>query len=250
MNKDKIGIGVITYNRENLFRRCIKSIPQIGEIVVINDGREYDNSLYPSHVEVIQHKVNTGVGIAKNDAFKYLLDKDCEYIFTVEDDILVRQPRVFEDYVKACKVSGIQHFNFGLHSKVNRTLGGLPNFRLILDYPEGVRIGFFNACIGALSFYSKTCLKHVGFMEHPEHTLRIINAGMHPAYWWFADLANIDDLLIEMDSGVEPLWSKSLPNAADYFLVKHGAKPNGIRDTSREEVLLQLKRIQQEYGKK
>ena len=44
MNRDyKIGLGVITYNREEFFKKCFESIDSnyIDELVVVNDGTPY-----------------------------------------------------------------------------------------------------------------------------------------------------------------------------------------------------------------
>jgi hypothetical protein len=34
--------------------------------------------------------------------------------------------------------------------------------------------------------------------DHVEHTYRIIKAGFHPNFWWFADVANSHDLLSDI----------------------------------------------------
>ena len=63
--KNKIGIAVITCDRQDFFEQCINSIPEADTVIVINDGAPYPSSSYPSKVkEVIQHDKNKCVGIS------------------------------------------------------------------------------------------------------------------------------------------------------------------------------------------
>ncbi|OSM94581.1 hypothetical protein AU489_02680 [Lonsdalea populi] len=56
---------------------------------------------------------------------------------------------------------------------------------------------------GACVYYSKAYIDRVGYMEetyynaleHVDHTLVIINAGMHPLFWYFADIDNSKEFI-------------------------------------------------------
>ncbi len=53
----------------------------------------------------IQHDVNRGVGITKNDALRYLLDKDCEHIFLIEDDRVAMFTALFEKALEEIRLA-------------------------------------------------------------------------------------------------------------------------------------------------
>jgi hypothetical protein len=60
--QNKIGIGIITYNRPDFFKKCFDSIPitKIDQLVVVNDGSELPFDLFDT--QLIQHKTNKNVG--------------------------------------------------------------------------------------------------------------------------------------------------------------------------------------------
>ncbi len=101
----KIGFGVITCNRLKFFK-LINSVPDVDELVVVNDGDPYPEEIYPANSFVIQHNKNKGIARTKNDASKYLYEKDCEHIFICEDDIIIKDKNVCKYYIDAYEVSG------------------------------------------------------------------------------------------------------------------------------------------------
>jgi glycosyltransferase involved in cell wall biosynthesis len=120
----KIGVGIITCNRLDYLRNLLKTLPkdQINELVVVNDGKpqldyvetEFEFGLW------IDNPVNLGVGKSKNKAMKHLYDAGCDYIFIIEDDMLIKDENVFDKYIETYKKSGIHHFNYGPGSPFNR----------------------------------------------------------------------------------------------------------------------------------
>lgn len=261
----KIGIGIITCNREKFFKQCIDSIPSIGDIVVVNDGKPYDNSVYPSKMkDLIQHTTNKCVGISKNEALRWLIQNDCTYLFLIEDDMIIKKPEVFEKYIIAGAKSGIFHMNYYNHGNANRKPDGSKNPREIIDYGNEIEIGFFPNCVGALSFYHKGVIKAIGYMderfinswEHCDHTYRAIVAGLHSPWWWFADLANSEEYIVEQGTvdttsviRKTPEWIKGMQIGAAWFKHKHGYIPTEILDTSPEIVRQKLEEIQKKYSR-
>lgn len=106
-----IGVGIVTYDREEQFQRIAKSISQVDHIVAIKDGGKDDYSFSPSF-EFIKQSENKSVGFCKNIAIDYLLDKNCEHIFLLEDDCLVKDNKVWEYCISFSKESGLLHFNW------------------------------------------------------------------------------------------------------------------------------------------
>ena len=120
---DKIGVGIITCNRPEYLHGVLNSIETchsvIDELVVINDGNPITNpNLFKG--EWIDNEVNLGVAKSKNKALKYLFEKDFDYFFLIEDDMIVVDNTIFTQYVDAHKASGIHHFNYGPGSPFNR----------------------------------------------------------------------------------------------------------------------------------
>jgi GT2 family glycosyltransferase len=275
INGEKIGVGIITYNRPKLLKKCVESIPTLVDtIVVVNDGKSMDQlqfteqiGRYDSH-EWIETDGSIGVGKSKNIAFNFLINgyesNKCDHIFIIEDDIFIKDPMVFEKYIKASKASGIQHFNFSQHGMMNKTFDQFrtPNPRTTVNYGEE-SISLYPHCVGAFSYYSRKCLETVGLIderyynacEHVDHTYEMIEAGMHPPFWWFADIANSWEYLGDEEWSIakstissNPKHQQMMQDADKIFVEKHGHLPGQTLDNSFEYVGQKLKQIKTKYG--
>jgi len=268
---NKIGVGIVTCNRPTFFLKCLLSIPDsIIDIVVVNDGSDFADidKLYKKKSFVYLHnEKNIGVGRSKNKLMRYLLGNDCDHIFIIEDDIIVKDANVFKEYIRARNITGIQHFNFGYHGPANKEgiSGGKPVPRFIVDYGE-VKIAINMHSVGAFSYYTKEVLEKVGLIdeaftnafEHVEHDYRIAKAGYTTPYWNFADIANSCNYLDEIEcseksSAIRPRsdWRSNIMNGAKLFLEKHGYSPawqNSVPDTSEKDVKEILKKIYKKYA--
>ncbi|MDH0622792.1 glycosyltransferase [Pseudomonas chengduensis] len=194
----RIGCAIITYNRPESLLRLYASIPreQLDYFIIVNDGQPFPEFAGLQVDEFIQHESNQGVGRSKNDALRRMLERGVEHIFLIEDDIYLTDDSVFQRYIEAAKVSGIQHFNYSQHGRLNKVSAGRQaNPNALAQYGE-VDIAFYRYCVGAFSYYSRRCLETVGLMdeafynawEHIDHSLRAIIAGFHPALHFFADI--------------------------------------------------------------
>jgi len=275
-NKEKIGVGICTYNRldylEGLINSLIPCEKTIDELVVVNDGGETPNWDLPFGTW-INNESNSGVAVSKNNALKYLLEKDCDYFFLIEDDMIIKDPSAFQQYIEAYKASGIQHFNYGPGSPFNRkqTIQNFdlhnrhlldektePNPKLIVEY-KTCKIALYEHTVAMFSFFTKHVLNKVGFVpeeypncwEHVDHTYQIIKAGYHPPFWWFADLANSHELLEEAPGAIENSaiakdkneWNNRVLKGREIYKKKHGHYPNQPPQYTQEEVVKTLKEI-------
>ena len=275
--KEKIGLGTITHNRPDYLRSIISSIEPcldtIDEFVVINDGEEVKDIVLPRG-ELIKNEINLGVAKSKNKAMKYLFDKGCDYIFIVEDDMIIKDKSIFQKYVEAHKVSGIHHFNYGPGSPFNRkqTIKDFdlhnrhlldektePNPKLIVDY-KVCKIALYEHTVAMFSFFTKALLeKGLGYMcedfdncwEHVSSTNYIIKAGYHPPFWWFADLADSHELITEAPGAIENSsiakdkseWMKKVMAGREIYKDKHGYYPNQPPLHTEEQVIEILKQL-------
>jgi GT2 family glycosyltransferase len=260
-----IGAGIVTCNRPDFFLRCFNSIPKDVELVVVNDGTDFKDIEKLQSMRsftYIHNKKNLGVGKSKNLLFKQLLEKGCEHIFIIEDDIVVKDSKVFEAYIKAKNITGIHHFNFGYHGPANKNgiSGGAPCPRYVIDYGD-VQIAINMHSVGAFCYYSRECLEKVGLIdedflnafEHVEHDYRIFKAGYTTPYWNFADIAGSAEYLAEIEcsetsSAIKPRkdWQDNIINGVQLFAKKHGYSPawqNAVPDTSEEDVKKLLREL-------
>lgn len=259
----KVGVSVITRDRLQMVQELIKSLDRttFDEFVIVNDSEIAISSEYfPNHPHEMIHTRGSGVGVAKNAALKYLLDKECDYIFVIEDDMKMLRPDVFAAYINASKQTGIQHFLYNAHGPANRggISGGKSIPRITIEYPSGVRISLFQHCVGAFCMYTRESLEAVGLMdeafknvwEHVEHSYRLVKAGYAPAYWWWPDLVNSTDYIVEQACSEtsstirgNPQWRKNIEDGTKHFISKHGLSPVQIPDKPFSEVRVKLQQF-------
>lgn len=253
----KIGVGIITCNRPEMFHKCMQSIPvnKVQEIVIVNDGNKVDCG-----DAVCIETSGRGVGIAKNAALKYLLDKECDYIFIIEDDMLIKREDIFDAYIAASKQTGIQHFLFAYHGPANKNgiSGGKPCPRKIIEYPSNVHIALNQHCVGAMCMYTKQSLQDIGLFdtsfhnafEHVHHSYLMCKKGYCVEYWWWPDLANSLEYIEEQacsehNSSIRPRkdWQDNIRKGFERFMDLENVSPVQIPDSTVDNVLSKLKLI-------
>jgi hypothetical protein len=278
MNK-KIGLGIVTYNAPEKIKQSAFSVSGVDEFVIVNDGWPYDPDCYPHNAFVIQHAENMKVARTKNDAIKYLMDKNCEHIFLMEDDVIIKNPDVFQKYIDASSSSGIMHFNFAYQGPYNfkafesnaqnqkglleRTFdekNAIPDPLLLIKYNTETCIALHRACVGAFSYFHRSVIEKSGYFdeffknswEHIEHTYRIIKDGFHPPFGWFADildsqnyLSNIENCMENSSIAKDPQWKINSDVGEQYFKKKHGFAPTKIPRATEQGLLKKLNEIYQ-----
>jgi len=253
-------------------------VDAVDTFVVVNDGTPY--SEYPASAEVIVHPRNMCVGVAKNTAIRHLMQAGCDHIFLMEDDMLIKRPDVFEAYIHAAENSGIWHMNYALQGPANRKQivqgpmniekrheldqNSEPNPRATIDY-DGIDVSFYPNSVGSFSYYLRGVIKSVGYhdeqfknaWEHVEHTYRVIKAGLHPPFWWFADIANSYEYLTDIPNCIEestiahtPEWIQNFQKGMAWFKSKHGYVPQQMPDTDSNQVIQTLDQIKKSYARK
>jgi glycosyltransferase involved in cell wall biosynthesis len=274
--KEKIGVGIVTCDRPEYLKNLLNSIDacesEIDEIVVVDDGKKQTaHTVFDG--TIIGTTGRTGVAKAKNLAIENLLGKDCDYIFIIEDDMIVIDKSVFQQYIKAHKISGIHHFNYGPGSPFNRKQKiknfdlhnrhlldqhTEPNPKLTINYKD-CTIALYEHTVAMFSFFTKEVLQDVGLIderyynawEHVDHTYEIIKKGYHPPFWWFADLANSHELLTEAPGAIDNSsianktdeWQKNVQSGMEIYKEKHGHYPNQPPYVEKDEVVNMLKTL-------
>ena len=263
-SEERIGVGIVTYNRPHLLQKLLNSLKYCNfvDLIIVNDGERIDN-LEGWNYYLVNNPTNLGVGKSKNVALRHLLDKGCEHIFLIEDDIFIKDETVFHKYIEASKASGIQHFNFSQHGVMNKSfdLNRDPNPRVIINYGS-IKIPLYPHCVGAFSYYSKKCLDSVGLIdyryynacEHVDHTYEIIKSRMHPPFWYFADIENSWEYIGDEEWSPKTSSILSNPNAHMFvtdadkiFIEKHGHMPQQTPLVDEQELKNILKKIKNEH---
>ena len=265
----KIGVGIVTCNREDFLIKCVGSIDKswYDLLIVVNDGDSSlssftATSLEKDGIKLINNKINLGVCKSKNILFKELLENNCDYIFIVEDDMIFKD-NAFAAYVNAYNKTGIHHMMFGYHGPANKgwVSKGKPTPRKIIDYGD-FKIALNQGCVGAVCFYTRECLEKAGLFdedfnknnfEHVEHSYRLAKAGYSTPYWWWADIANSLDYIEEQACSEDNSsirrgdnWIEKIKWSAKLFESKHGYMPaweNSVPDTPLSEVINLLKKL-------
>jgi len=265
--RDNIGIGMVTYNAPDRIKQSAATIPTwVKHFVIVNDGTPYDPSVYPDHAHIIQHETNKSVGQAKNTAMKYLLEKGCEHIFIIEDDILLQDGTVFDKYIQTSLATGIKHLNYALQGPANKKgAKGFenleeraqqenltdPNPRQVIKYPDGFEIALYPNCVGAFSYYQREALESVGGFdefyknawEHVDHTMEAFKKGLTTPYWWFADIneswkyiKDIEGCIENSTIGHTDAWKENFNRGFIHFKKKYGFGPTEVPDSKPEQV--------------
>jgi len=248
----------------DMYQVCINSIDKkwYDELVTVDDGT--DEWPVAPKGEYIKTRGGVGVGKAKNIALQHLLDKGCDYIILVEDDMKFKY-NIFKAYVEAYKKTGIHHFMFAYHGPANKAgvSYGKPVPRTVIDYGD-VKVALNQHCVGAVTFYTRESLEDVGLydedytnaFEHVDHSYMLAQAGYSTPYWWWADLANSLDYVQEQkcseeSSAIRPRsdWQSNIQTAARHFISKHNVSPVQVPDTPKEEVVNIIKQYKTKNDK-
>jgi len=264
--KRKIGVGVITYNREAMFERVTKSLPfdKLHFCCAVNDGSIYQTDEKKKYDVYIQHIENKGVAAAKNIALSAMIGMGCDHLFLIEDDIVIKDPNVFDRYIDAASASGIWHLCF---EKVGDNKKQIVHehlyWKMVGDgYGKGIRMTFHRNPQGAFMYILGSVVKLVGgfdekfknAFEHIDFTYRCVQKGLLPPFWYFPDLEDSGTLLesigegnvssITDKEGYKENWNKG----AKHFIEKHGYFTNKIPVLQTCFVEEEIERIQRTYS--
>lgn len=233
----EFAVGIVTYNRPRFAAKSVRAaaaafLPLGAPLFVYNDGSEPKyrgeyrrlSDRHPA-VQFIEDPENHGVAYAKNRLLeKMLKDTDAEWLFLLEDDIIVKSAEAATEYIRIAEQQGEHHLSFAHHGDANL---GPP-----VD-TDG-ELNFYWHSVGAWTMFSRECLETVGLLdenfqnawEHVEHELRIIQAGLMPDSdaHRYPDAAGSEAWLSEIPasiakSSIRPRddWQSSIINGLRYW---------------------------------
>jgi GT2 family glycosyltransferase len=130
---------------------------------------------------------------------------------------------------------------------------------LVFDYGpfDECRIALNQHCVGAVTFYTRESLEKVGLydenftnaFEHVDHSYQLAKHGFSTPYWWWADIENSLDYVVEQkcseeSSAIRPRadWQPNIQEAFEYFMKKNNVSPVQVPDTPQQEVVNIIKK--------
>jgi hypothetical protein len=255
-NTNKIGVGITTYNSEEYFKSLYESLPfsNIDELVVVNGGKHYKKK-YNCHW--IQHNTNYYPSVCRNDVVNFLLNRDCEHIFIIEDDMIVKNSDIFKKYIETSKISGIKYFSFVSMSFNSGSIGNRTP-KLSINYNKNIGISLYQNMCNEFTYHHASCFKKVGLYDtqfrDPFDIDMAYRESQHDyatPFWWFADIKNSDDYIENNPNATSRLQSnrpdgsreEKITEQWNLFFKKHNKNVYEIPNVNEEYVLKMLKSI-------
>lgn len=256
----KIGVGVITCNRPKFLQDCLNGLSlcknDIDEMIIVNDGKECNYNVDIQH-KLIQHKHNMGISKTKNEAFLYLLNKDCEYIFIIEDDCTIINKDCLKKYCETSNISGLQHLLYAFKQPPQRLMR-------TIKY-KNCNVELYLHTIAAFCFFTRKCLINCGLMdefyhnstEHIDHSYRLILNKYTFGWGMFPDIENSDKYInisnhFKYSSCRKPkdeIYDNNIKIDNNYFKNKFGEEISKIIvNCDNNYILSQLKDISDKYS--
>jgi len=258
MENNKIGVGIVTYNSEDYYKALYDTLPldKINVLVTVNGGAKYKNEYKGNW---IQHSENVYPSVCRNDCINFLLQRNCDHIFIIEDDMILKSPDIFDKYIQASKESGLKYFSFVSTSWES----GTPEKRtprLTVEYKNNVSVSFYKNMCNEFTYHHKTCYDKVGLYDTNyrdpwdiDMTYRESRQDYAAPFWWFADITESDNLIKNNPNAVSRLQGERADGSREqriqkeweYFVKKHGVMVNQIPDVTKDWVVTKLKKIKQ-----
>jgi GT2 family glycosyltransferase len=253
--KERVGLVITTFNSESYFQSLYDTIPfdKLDDVVVVNGGKPYEKVYDRDNLHWIQHDSVKYPSVARNDGLKRLLEQDTEHFFVCEDDMLLKNPSVFEQYINASKKTGIEYFIYssiawGAGQRGNRT----PKHRV--DYSPELSVVFNQNMCNEFTYTSRNIIDKIGlYDEKYNYTFDVDFAyralrELGIPFWNFPDLRNSDDLVNNNETATSRLDADGkrvtrLQPDYEYFSQKHGLSIPQIPLTSFTELIETLKKL-------
>jgi len=261
-NSEKIGVGLITFNRPKHFERVFQSLKDAGrdvdEVIIVKDGggATYDRR-YQDGTPMIEFIDNGCNCRSKTTAWSYLITQGCKHIFLMEDDMIIKNPDVFKQYIETAKLSGIHHLMYC-------GVGGDNPKKLTLQYDDKIGIDLYQNYQGPFMYATADLIKEIGGWDmgfknaftHVDWSYRCATAGRIPPMWWAPDIKDSTDYVecipecIQGSSNSEDMekYKKNYQHSYEHWMKKYGMFTNQIPHTSQEVVQTMVRQMKRKYG--
>jgi GT2 family glycosyltransferase len=256
--KNKIGVGLLTYNRPEYYKRVLFSIPKhkIEHLVVVNDGN-FSYAQEGDADKVILTKKQAGVSVCKNLLLKELLKRGCTNIFLIEDDNLIIHPDVFEVYINTANYYGVHHLAYERLTRTEDTVKASykdPNSEYGLDFFHNAEAGFTYIHADLINKYGFFDENYFNAFEHVDFTYNLVKNKVAPPFWYFPDVLNSNYYVLEIPNSLnnssitnKPGYNENVEKGAKHFINKWDIFTNQIPQVSVQELKTSLKYLKSAY---
>jgi hypothetical protein len=171
--------------------------------------------------------------------------------------MILKSSDIFDRYIKASKISGLKYFSFVSTSwESGEPSKRLP--RLTVNYSKDISISFYKNMCNEFTYHHRTCYEKVGLYDinyrdpwDIDMAYRESRQDYSAPFWWFADITNSDDLILNNPNAVSRLQGERADGSREqriqkeweYFIKKHGIMVNQIPDTTKDEFIQKIKKI-------
>jgi len=251
--KDKIGVGITTYNSESYYKALYESLPldRIDCLVTVNGGDKYQNNYSGKW---IQHTQNKYPSVCRNECVEYLLEQGCEHIFIIEDDMIILNPSIFDEYIRVSKGTGLKYFCFvstgaGSGDAHHRTP------KTIIDYPNNLQVAFYQNMCNEFTYHHRSAFLDTGKYDENmrdgfdvDMVYRESKKDYSSLFWWFADIVNSDGFIMNNPIATSRLQTNRADGSRadiidkiwEYFYNKHQIRVNNIPQPSLRDLKFKL----------
>lgn len=269
---EKTAIGIITCNRPEFVNKLIDSIDEsVGAIYLIDssDTKTKINSSHKLKEHIYLDTKPTPVGRAKNRALREMRHSGYDYLFLIEDDVVIKNNSVFQVYIETAAESGLWagQLSYGGHGGKaggNIKKDGTPNIIELVEY-DTKSVALYPQSFQAFALYHANIFKLIGYLddyyvnavEHLDHYYLAFLRGLGNYFWYFPDIENSWDYIEDIDSEhsdsvirKDPEWNNNVQLALAWFRKKYSFIPTGIPKANREKVMERLKFLEDSYSRK
>lgn len=213
-----VGIGICSYNKPEALTRWAQNL-----FLMVQQADKVGIKLEPvlstsdptpppaliMNIPVL-HRTNLGVAWVKNNALRYLFDRQCDYFFLVEDDCNVPDWSFFHKYVQASQAAEVHHMMYGPIVEWENTWKKTGNFKNIggFQFLEYKRTRDPQSTPGVITFHTRHALDVSGGMD-----MRFVGRG-HGHKEWTDRTLKLLQLRGEHPFD-HPLWMLEIPENRD-----------------------------------
>ncbi len=186
-------IGIILYTQGNNYKnltKCLESLSEFKDnILVVCDGQLPSLKILDDHNCVDFRRTDHFAGCV-NHGLRHFIKTDVDHIFIVNDNIMVLDPAVFDDFIKVNNYTNLDFIVDGNSDKK----------RLTVELKDDYNITLVSEFDGYVCYLNKNTVRKVGFFDERYKTTfelldyykRAADAGVTTPFGWFATVGGMD----------------------------------------------------------